>query len=110
MVRLGTRDAAASSSMVKALVEGSSVMSGGERLRRRRPGETHDGAQRRAELPREGARIVRNAVARAKRPHARRRFGIAIARQIGEEVVLDLVAQVSAEHVEQRTALDVARA
>src|SRR6476646_2628349 len=62
------------------------------------------------ELPHERPGIVVLVVARGDRPHARRHLCIAPRGEVGKEVVLDLMAQVSGKEVEDRPALQIARA
>ena len=51
--------------------------------------------------------VVGEAVALADVLHARRDLAIAAARHVGKEVMLDLIAEIPARHVEERAALDV---
>src|SRR4051794_31379220 len=60
-----------------------------------------------AELPMERAGVVGQLVALADLAHLGRDLAVARRRHVGVQVVLDLVAEVAADHVEQRAALDV---
>src|SRR5947209_5070344 len=51
--------------------------------------------------------VVREVVALADLAHPGRDLAVARARHVGIQVVLDLVAEVAADHVEQRAAVDV---
>src|SRR3954468_16546804 len=70
-------------------------------------GETEDRPLDHPQLLQEGSGVVREAVALADVFHLRRDLGVAGARHVGEEVVLDLVAEVAAGDVEERATLDV---
>ena len=63
-----------------------------------------------AELLAQRARVVRQAVAPADLLHLDRDLGVAVGGDVGEEVVLDLVAEVAGQHVEELAAGDVGRA
>ena len=72
--------------------------------------EPEDRALHHPELLEERARVVGQLVALADLPHARGDLAVAGGRHVRVEVVLDLVAEVAADHVEERAALDVGRA
>src|SRR5512139_3694119 len=72
-----------------------------------RQGELPDRAERLAVLPVQRARGVRDAVVLAQLAHTQRDLAVPVARQVGEEVVLDLEAEVAAHDVQQRPALEV---
>ncbi len=72
--------------------------------------EPQDRALHHPELLRERARVVGQPVALADVLDLRRDLRVAGARHVGEQVVLDLVAEVAADDVEQRAAVDVRRA
>jgi hypothetical protein len=61
-------------------------------------------------LARQRPRGVRQPVALADLLHARRQLGVAVARDVREQVVLDLVRQVPGHDVEERVAREVRRA
>src|SRR3954464_1601984 len=69
--------------------------------------EPHDRALHHAQLLEERPGVVGQLVALADLAHARRDLAVAGARHVGVEVVLDLVAEVAADDVEERAALDV---
>src|SRR3954452_12336119 len=69
--------------------------------------EPHDRALHHAQLLEERPGVVRQLVALADLAHAGRDLAVAGARHVGVEVVLDLVAEVAADDVEERAALDV---
>ncbi len=69
---------------------------------RPREREPHDLAAHLAELPVQRPGVVRQPVALADLPHLPRDLGVAAGRHVGEQVVLDLVAEVAGEDVEQR--------
>src|SRR5438045_1986009 len=69
--------------------------------------QTQDRALDRADLLQERTRVVRQVIALADLLYARRDLGVAGARHVRKEVVLDLVAKVAAGHMEQRRPLDV---
>ena len=73
-------------------------------------GEAQDGALDGAELPEQRPGVVGQGVAFAEVLDPGRDLGVAGAGHVGKEVVLDLVAEVAAHHVKERTALDVRRA
>jgi hypothetical protein len=68
-----------------------------------------DGALHRAELCEERSGVVGQRVALAQVLDPRCDLGLSAARHVGEEVVLDLVAEVAAPDVEQRAAVDMAK-
>src|SRR5260221_10209988 len=70
-------------------------------------GEAENAAPSGAVLPPQRAGDIRDAVPGAEFAHVRGDLGVAVAGQVGERVVLDLVAEVAAEDMEQRAALDV---
>src|SRR3954452_9529991 len=72
-------------------------------------GQADDRALHHAPLLEERAGVVRQLVALADLPHARGDLAVARARHVGKEVVLDLVAEVAGDHVEERAPLDVGR-
>src|SRR4051794_35507277 len=72
--------------------------------------EPDDRAVHHPPLLEERAGVVGQPVALADLLHARRDLGVARARHVGVEVVLDLVAEVATGDVEERAALDVRRA
>src|SRR5689334_15522304 len=84
------------------------------REHRRRPSPrqrmAEDAREHAAVLGPEPAAVVAHAVARADFAHARGDVGVARRRQVGEQVVLDLVAEVAGQPVEGAAALEVARA
>src|SRR6202007_175277 len=80
------------------------------RLRARTPAgerEPQDRAVHRAELLAQRAGVVRQLVAPADVAHARCDLGVAVGRHVREQVVLDLKAEIAAEQVKQRSAVDV---
>src|SRR5258706_15958414 len=79
-----------------------------EPARRARERQSQDLPRRGSELAAERARVVRKSVLLGERTYAGRQLGVAIAGQVREEVMLDLMAQVPGENVEERAALDVA--
>ena len=70
-------------------------------------GEPQDRPLHHPQLLPEGAAVVGQLVALADLLHLRGDLRVARARQVGKEVVLDLVAEVAAGDVEQRASLDV---
>src|SRR4051794_28661748 len=72
-----------------------------------REGEAEDRPLDHPQLLHEGAAVVREAIALADVFHLRGDLGVAGRGHVGEEGVLDLVAEVAAGDVEERAALDV---
>src|SRR4051795_690250 len=75
-----------------------------------RQSEPADLAHDAAELLAQGAAVVGNAVALADLAHLGRDLAVAIGRQVGKEVMLDLMAEIAREDVEDLAALQVRRA
>src|SRR5438309_4899977 len=73
-------------------------------------GEPQDLPVDRSVLAPEPATVVGQSVALAHRPDLRCDLRVAAARQVGEEVVLDLKGQVAGQQVKETTDLQVARA
>src|SRR5579862_5139022 len=73
-------------------------------------GQAQDGALDHSELLAERAAVIGQAVAHAYLAHPGRDLAVTGARHVREQVVLDLIAEISADHVEERPAVDVGRA
>src|SRR5437763_1979209 len=73
---------------------------GGTPAARAGQGVAQDLADDGPELLRQPTAVVRQAVARADLPHLRGDLRVTVCRQVGEHVVLDLVAQVAGQNVE----------
>ena len=89
---------------------GSAARAGRCLVQRVRQRQLHDGAQRLAVLPVERTGRVGDVVLGGQCPHLLRDLGIPVARQVREEVVLDLEAEAAGEDVQQPAALEVRRA
>jgi len=61
------------------------------------------------QLPRKRSRVVRQVVLLAECPHTDADFGVPVARQVREQVVFDLIAEVAAHECHQRTGVKVGR-
>src|SRR4051812_28952756 len=77
--------------------------------RKRRQCELGDLTHHAAELPVQRAGVVRDAVALADLADLGRDLRVAVGRQVGEQVVLDLVAEVAGHDVEELAAREVGR-